>query len=67
MYIDVSILSVLAVCEKCEWRETRATPAAAWTALAKHVKKVHGDPAAVGRVQAAASMARKRAATSNDI
>lgn len=66
MYIDKSLFSVVAVCEQCDWRASRATSAAAWTSLAIHVKAVHGETAAVGRVQQAASKARIRAMNSKD-
>lgn len=61
MYIDKSEITVVCVCDKCNWREIRPTSAAAWTALAIHVKKVHGATDAVGRVQRAANKARNRA------
>lgn len=60
MRIDPSVLTTVAICGYCNWRDTRPTEAAAWTALAIHLKAAHDDPHAVAKCRDAARKHRAR-------
>lgn len=60
--VDSSAMCHVASCE-CGWRTTRGTRASIWTAVARHLRSCHGDPAAAGRAANAANMAAAREGT----